>query len=648
MATDPMDPNAGPSMIRLNLSFAAISCQGCGVRRQAGLECPDCGARPAITEVDIHLQRRQRAVRVAREARQSPVEVPLDGPMDLIGSSRLPDVMDKITRAPGLVADEKPAGTQELAQAAREIAALEGWVQNASELRPWAAYSRTVKAAVSSIVRAFDVILDALEAPSIAAAQATQADLQSFLDEASAAIDDSITLLERFGRIHDSDNPCAAWLNEAIESDPMSAAARGADLLKANQLDSGCIDAQIVAVVWDTVLGTISDVETFWKNVADHHRFLCLHRATVLEAVASDSFGERLIATREDALTAAYRVAMMGDAETLRQGVTDLLEHGHQLVEQPLKLHLGILSACVSRKPFDKTQAQDASALIQVAAQHLPQATTPLGVDIRNAMGHRDYSVTEDGRIELSPALAAAQGRSPVTVSQEELCDAVIRIAEDCAIMETALVVLCGDKLEQTSIAYSSFLIRTISEGFLGWADIAVESTPDEILLKGRCLRRVKHAELAMLACLPLEGRDRLRLRLQDMGLEEHEIVVPVDKFIEWSGREEGVQKTVAFIDMLRYTGVDGQPIMHDGHTSKAVAVAARQCLADKSMAFPELRVKLAAWRDAAREWNHERLAKAIATAIGWRAGAPHSGGCVDTLTEFASQEVEELDEWML
>ena len=283
-----------PSMIRLNLSFAATSCQGCGVRRQARLECPDCGARPAITEVDIHVQHRQKAVRIAREARRSPVDVPRDGPMELIGSSRVSKVMDRITQASALVAEDHTTGTQELAGVAKEIAVLEGWVQGASEFRPLASYSRSVKRAVSSIVQVFDIILDALEAPSIAAAQETQSDLQSFLDEAAAAIDEGNALLERFERIQESDNPCAAWLNEAIESDPISAAARGAELLKANQLDSSSVDAQIHTVVWDTVIGTMSDRDSFWSNVADHHEFLSSHRDTILEIIESESFRERL------------------------------------------------------------------------------------------------------------------------------------------------------------------------------------------------------------------------------------------------------------------------------------------------------------------------------------------------------------------
>ena len=60
--------------------------------------------------------------------------------MELIGSSRVSKVMDRITRASALVADEHETGTQELEHVAREIAALEGWVQNASEFRPLAAF----------------------------------------------------------------------------------------------------------------------------------------------------------------------------------------------------------------------------------------------------------------------------------------------------------------------------------------------------------------------------------------------------------------------------------------------------------------------------------------------------------------------------
>ena len=615
------------------------------MQRQVRIECPDCGARPAITEVDIHLQRRQKAVRAAREARRSPVDVPRDGPMELLGSSRLLRVMECTTRASALVADEHATGPQELAGTAKEIAALEGWGQNASEFRPLAAYSRTVMRAVTSIVQVFDVILDALEAPSILEAQHYQADLQLFLDEAAAAIDEASTLFERFIRIQESDNACAAWLNEAIESDVISAAARGAELLEANQLSSDCVGAQVFAVVWDTVFGTISDIESFWSSVADHHELLSSHRDTVLQIVATETFGERLIAAREDALIVAHRVAMMGDAETIRQSVTELLEYGHQLIEQPLKLHLGLLSSCVTRKSFEQTQAQDVSALIGVAAAHRSDATTSIGVDIRNALSHRDYRIADDGQIELSPALAATQGRSPVAVSQEELCDAVIRIAEDCAVLETALLVLCGDRLDRVSVAYSSFLIHTLAAGFLGWTDIVVESTQDEIILKGRCLRRVKHAELTILACLPLEGRSRLRLRLHDIDTVHHEIVVSIVEFLAWSRMTESTNKTVAFVDLLRTTTVDGQPMVNDEYTSKIVAVSAMQCLADESLTFPELRVELAAWREAAKNWNHQSLTKAIATAIGWRAGSPHSGACLDILMQFAAQDVKDLGE---
>ena len=491
-------------------------------------------------------------------------------------------------------------------------------------------------------------MLDALEAPSVAAAQDIQRDLQLFLDEAAAAIDDGNALLNRFERLQDSDNPCAAWLNEVIESDLMSAVARGAELLRAKELDSRSIDTQIFAIVWDTVFATISDVDTFWRKVVGYHRFLRSHEDGVLEIATSRSFGERLLATREDALIAAHRVAMMGDPETLRQSVTELLENGHQLVEQALKLHLGLLAACVSRRSFEQTQAQDVSALIAVAADHQPQVTTSIGIDIRNAAGHRDYRIAEDGRVELSPGRVNVRGRSPVTVSQEELCDAVICVVEDCAIMETALVILCGDRLEQTTQTHSSFLIRTIAEGLLGWQNTVVQSTQDEILVSGRCLRRVKFSELAMLACLPLEGRSRLWLRLQDIDSVEHAIIVPVDRFISWSETAEGTHRTVAFLELLRNTVVDGKAILHEGYTSKCIAVRVMECLADESIAFSELRVELASWRDAAKAWNHARLAKAIATAIGSRAGAPHSGEFVETLMEFASQEIEELGESIL
>lgn len=56
-------------MVRLRLAFNMMECLRCGVRRQARFPCSDCGKAAAATEVDPHVQARQRLASRAIEAR---------------------------------------------------------------------------------------------------------------------------------------------------------------------------------------------------------------------------------------------------------------------------------------------------------------------------------------------------------------------------------------------------------------------------------------------------------------------------------------------------------------------------------------------------------------------------------------------------
>lgn len=58
--------------MQISLGFDSIQCQGCGEKRQRGLDCPDCGARAAVTEVDFQYQNRIRALEPVKRLRESP------------------------------------------------------------------------------------------------------------------------------------------------------------------------------------------------------------------------------------------------------------------------------------------------------------------------------------------------------------------------------------------------------------------------------------------------------------------------------------------------------------------------------------------------------------------------------------------------
>ena len=638
--------------MKLNLSFSAIDCLRCGMKRQVRLPCPDCNAKPAITEVDVRLQLRQRAVRATKLTRQSACDALSEGPLELLSSSRLSNLIDQISAAASLVAEEAPSGPEALDAAARQVSALEKWVKLAPALRPLASYSRYVKCIASGIVDFFDYTLSALEAPSIQVAQCIEVDVQRALDTVTHAASEGGLLIDRIDRIASASNAGAAWMNEAFEGDAMTAAANGADLLRRYDLPSNNLEAQLLAMVWDVGVRTISDSDRFWSAVSRHYECLKSHNISVVRIVEAPEFIQLLAETREDALNAAHRAMLTGGPETLRQEITELLDTGHQLTEQPLKLHLAVLCAAAARTPLRRMQGRDVSSLIDTATRHgWEDNVSSRSVDIRNAFGHRDYRVASDGVVELSPVRRSAGQYPAVIVTREELCDAIIGIAETCGAMELALLILCGDRIGQVALTFSSFLTRTIAEGILGWTNVDVVTNEDEVLVIGQCHRRLKLAEIAHLAVLPLQGRAVLRLQLLGPDAVQHELRIPVDSFVAWAETQDGPRKTAAFLALNRSTIVDDQPILDDSYVKTYVARRVVQCLSDRDTTFGAMRQELSYWRDAAKDWGYADLSKVIAAGIGWRASTETGTRLPPTfmkrLEKMALEEVEQVDQWI-
>lgn len=191
----------------LRLTFRTIECQGYGAMRQATLPCSDCGARPAQTETDRFVQQRIRAVELARSERFAVVTPPVITGVQLLDSDETYSLPDRLMAAASLVAGGHESGAEDLAQIAREIAELEAWTEHAPEYRPLRRHTTVVKELLRNLVRAFDVVLQALVAPSMAEAQALARELQSAIDGAVAANNEGADLLGVLREVAEAANP---------------------------------------------------------------------------------------------------------------------------------------------------------------------------------------------------------------------------------------------------------------------------------------------------------------------------------------------------------------------------------------------------------------------------------------------------------
>ena len=639
-------------VVDIRLGFDAIECRRCGEKRQMGLDCPDCGARAAITEIDHQYQSRKRALVPVKEIRATPGSAPDASPLDMLVSSLLSELTGRISRGANAIARTEQARSDELQQVARDVAGLEAWVRVTRELRPWGAYARSVKRAVDGLVRVFDTTVAMLGVRDGGQAQRLQPKLQQHLDEAADAIWACDALSDRVAELVQSDNPAATWLSLAVGGDLSTASERGFETLRRHGLADEHEDVAFLALVWDCIAGTTSDEQRFWHLVDEHRSLLASHGGALSDVVATDLFAERATESLDDILSAASRALAHGEPESQRQLAAELLEQAHLLVEQPVKLHLGIACAAAGVMSFEETQAAHVSRLVRIAHEQ-GWAIGPYvsSTAVRNAFGHRDFGVRDGGMVELSPARRRAEGQSPPVMTLDELCDEVLSLVEVCGVMDMAFALVTGRSVEDQGLPASPFIVRTLVAGQLGWEVSELQFGDAEVVLEARCTPPVGFAAVGMLASL-VPDCSRLIVRLQVEGGDAYEVEMPVPLFNSWSRAEGEIAKSAAFQVACHFALVNGEPVMTAAQVRKALAMQAAQCLEDLTVSFAEVKGDLASLRDAAKEIGDEELRKAIASGIGWRANVaadhPTEAASLQALLDILGQEVEPFTEWII
>lgn len=577
-----------------------------------------------------------------------------DSPLEMLTSPLIASLTKRISSGANAISQTRRAQADKLQQIASDIANLEAWVSETPELRPSAAYARHVKTAVEHLIGVFDVTVSMLEARNGSDAQQLQPTLQQHLDAAAGAISRCNELFDQIAELSLSDNAVATWMRLATGGDMLAAEPRGSAVLEERGLreDQHRAGVGVLALLWDFIARTTSDGRSFWCYTAEHRTLLAAHRDRVTQIAESDVFRQRAADTLEDLLHAARLAIAQGDTESQREKASDLLDLGHRLVEQPLKLHLGVACAASTKRHFESTQASDVSSLTQVAReQGWPIASLLGNADIRNACAHRDYSIRSDGMIELCPARCMAQGRPAPVMSLDELCDAVLAVSEACGVMDMALALVTGRCIGDYADGTSPFLIRSIAEGLLAWDDVDLYLEDDQAVIEARCTRPVKFAEVGPLASTFLGDRSLLIVRLAAKN-GHHEIRIPVPELKEWSQLDDDTASSNAFLVAWHRATVDGAPAFTGAQVRKALAVQVLELLADKTKPFAEARHDLASSRQAAKAVNDHELAKTIAACIGWKAqiasGHRPASSPIDRLVAIAAVEIQPITEWII
>lgn len=648
-----------------------------------GLQCHDCGAQPSPTEVDIHVQRRRRAAEAAILARRSPVDTPISSLYNAPTSvSNLVDIIthiggliERIEEAASLIADEADEGPATLESVARDITELELWVKEAPEYRPLVTLISLFKRSSTQIVRLFDTLVKALVARDIATAQNLEKQIQESLDEAALAIEPVTSLLNRIERIAESTNSMSTWLDEAVEGDIFSALERGKVILEEHDIDASGSEAPLLAVVMETIIGALSDSDRFWSAVHQHVNILDVYKSDLLDLVRSEPFASRNDAVMHDLLHMARKAISISSPETIREEITELLDEGYQLIEQPFKLYLGLACAVVGRMSLDESQGAYISGLIKAAKAegwHHILELMPFSTDLRNAFAHRDYEVTDDGMVRLSPARFASQDRIASVLSYEEVCDAVIALMEACGVMQLALSVVLGDDIELISIKHSPFLVSTLIEGLFGWTNVDLDVSSQKVIVSAVCQDHVRAANIVSIAAFFKDHHGDLILKLSSKKSGEQIFGVSLPKLASWNDTQDEFDKLIAFLDLYYHMTHNNEPIITPDYIRNFIAISILSLFDDeadsrgKSMSpikanqpqmkmlppspkqFADILNVLKLWKKVADRFKIPDLAEAIQDAIRWRsslqAGLPVSDNLLDPLFGFINLKVDPVN----
>lgn len=602
--------------MKMFVGFRTVKCLRCGVMRQVTRPCADCGARHRPTEVDDLWQARRRRLEATNQSCESN---DLSGltVFDFFARKSLGTLPGRILAAARSLEADDPAGPVDWRAVTAEVRGLEGWSADVTALRPLVTLTdaaRRVVAAISAVHRVMERVL--LE-PEMREAQRQSGGIQPAIDAAEQAASDAGDVFDVVSQVTEAEDLIGGWFAVVAEGEIFSIFDRGKARFRARTFGECAENTGLLSLAWDRVVSVVGKPDDFWKIVVDHRALLERHESDLATILSDPLYQRRAEEAAHDLWSAVRKVASF-NTETIREEATALLELGHTVVEQALKVHLGVACALTTRMLFATTQASDVSALANIAKdRRWAVAGSAEAFRFRNAFAHRDYEVAGDV-VRLSPRHSRANGLPVVEVSLAQVLDALISLLEIAGAMEIALGAVAEPLLPELQPIPPRSLARTVLVG-AGWSDVAVDIQETTVEVSARVPTTQPMGMLAF-AATPFCGSFStllLRLSRTDTG-SDHTIQLNLDDYRSWRldhelGDEQG------FVALCASTIVDGGPIMTVGHVAKFAAYRVCQLVVDRELPQARRVASLRKWRSLARDLGLNDLARTIATAQRWR-----------------------------
>lgn len=602
--------------MRLTLTFAMTECRRCHAQRQAQQPCAECGAQPTTPEADPMVQRRRRIIKELEGSDREIEHIDLD-PIEMFERSDLEGLVGRMWAALCSVLASAEAGDDRLNQVTIELLTLERWAAETPRLRPLIALADEMTSTIDGFRALYDSGLEAVRAETIAQAQEVEPRLQAALDSITDRVVAMGATTATLRTILEAEDSTGAVLGLVLAGDFTSVGQEADELLRARL---GVTDTEstagLLALVGDALARAIGNPTTFWTIAEGHLDLLRSCSAELTDILTSDQFARRQTEVAHDGLSAARRGARMpSQLLTDREQLTDLLEAGHLTIEQPLKLHLGLACAATTRRDFAASQEADVSELAQIAtdkrwavAPHLP------GSSIRNAFAHRSYSI--EGGIAVFPGV---RGGPDVRIHPRDLQNSVLAATEASMAMDLALAIVEAEAGISVPTELPAVWLAEAFMVALGWTGVAVEVAD-----------RIAHAEATLAADAPLASMAFVAQSLvgvaKTLDLVLHgttgtvRILGSLDTMSDWGEITDAVEKSARFVQQLRLTTRDGQPLITEDAATKALAVQAMEIAVQSDRSVLATTTDLRTIRSVARDLHFQELTRMLGRLIQWRA----------------------------
>ncbi|MCU1497287.1 MAG: hypothetical protein JWM47_1240 [Acidimicrobiales bacterium] len=556
------------------------------------------------------------------------------GAIEMFEHADLEGLVDRIWTAARSVANGDEDAGDQLVDASAEVQSLETWATRAPRLRPTIALTEGLIRTITGFRAYLDAVTDALRVETIPEVQATESKVQAAIDSITSYVSDIGDAARRLTAILDAEDPAGAALRIGIETDYSTMEERGRAVLLAQLGLEADATASMYGLVGDALARTVGDSAAFWEVARSHLVVLQGGGSATTDALRLPEFARRQAEVAHDTLSAARRAAKTPHALTDREQLTDLLEAGHLVVEQPLKLHLGLACAATTKMDFARTQTADVSELGNVAsdkgwtvAQHLPPP------EVRNAFAHRRYAVEGEDVVFSGPKTNPTQTR----MSSLELQDTILQTVEVAMAMDLAVAIVAADAgIEFSADLPAVWMAEALMVG-LGWSGVST------CVVDGRVVAEATLVEDASLAVLSFAAHPLSRIADQlDLTLhgptKSVRFLVPLGMFVSWTTIEDPVERSARYLVLSRKILRDGLPLITEDAARKVLAWTACEVAVDKGLEMAVSVGGLRIIRSAARNLGFDDLTRMLGRLVQWRLS-------LGTDTQVAYEEISDIFE---